>query len=229
LNDINVFQEMPPIIAQVPDWGQIFPGALRPDSDGILTTAPVCSTIDGMDKTPAPAAFAGLVQVYTGNGKGKTTAALGLALRAAGHGLKTYIGQFLKGQPTGEIESLRKLAPLVRLEQFGRKEFIRVTEGVADEDVDRARDGLRKCLKAMLSGEYRIVVMDEVNTAVHLKLLSEREVLEVLGKKPADVELVLTGRYAPEAVVEKADLVTEMKDIKHYGDRGVKAREGIEK
>jgi len=183
-----------------------------------------------MDKTRAStAAFTGLVQVYTGNGKGKTTAALGLALRAAGHGLKTYIGQFLKGQPTGEIEALRKLAPLVRLEQFGRKEFIRVTEGVADEDIDRARDGLGKCLKAMLSGEYRIVVMDEINTAVHLKLLSEREVLEVIEKKPAGVELVLTGRYAPEAFVEKADLVTEMKDIKHYGDRGVKAREGIEK
>jgi len=182
-----------------------------------------------MDRKQGSRSFEGRIQVYTGNGKGKTTAALGLAVRAAGHGMRTYIGQFLKGQPTGEIEALRKLAPLVTLEQFGRKEFIRVTEGVEDEDVDRARDGLRKCLKAMLSGEYRIVVMDEVNTAVHLKILPERDVLAVLEKRPADVELVLTGRYAPAAILDKADLVTEMKDIRHYGDGGLKAREGIEK
>ncbi len=182
-----------------------------------------------MDRKQGSGSFQGRIQVYTGNGKGKTTAALGLAVRAAGHGLRTYIGQFLKGQPTGEIEALRKLAPLVTLEQFGRREFIRVTEGVDDEDVDRARDGLRKCLEAMLSGEYRIVVMDEVNTAVHLKLLPERDVLNVLEKRPADVELVLTGRYAPAAILDKADLVTEMKDIRHYGDGGLKAREGIEK
>ncbi|MEN6311546.1 MAG: cob(I)yrinic acid a,c-diamide adenosyltransferase [Acidobacteriota bacterium] len=182
-----------------------------------------------MDRKQGSGSFQGRIQVYTGNGKGKTTAALGLAVRAAGHGMRTYIGQFLKGQPTGEIEALRKLAPLVTLEQFGRREFIRVTEGVDDEDVERARDGLRKCLEAMLSGEYRIVVMDEVNTAVHLKLLPERDVLDVLEKRPADVELVLTGRYAPAAILDKADLVTEMKDIRHYGDGGLKAREGIEK
>jgi len=182
-----------------------------------------------MDRASAAETFRGLVQVYTGNGKGKTTAALGLAVRAAGHGMRTYFGQFLKGRPTGEVEAAARLAPLIVIEQFGRKAFIRVAEGVADEDVERARSGLGKCLQAMLSGEYRIVVLDEVNTAVGLKVLDEREVLAVLDRKPPDVELVLTGRYAPPAFLERADLVTEMKDTKHYGDRGVRARKGIEK
>jgi cob(I)alamin adenosyltransferase len=182
-----------------------------------------------MEKEPGPKSFRGFVQVYTGNGKGKTTAALGLALRAAGHGLRTYVGQFLKGQPTGEIEAVKRLAPLIKIEQFGRTGFIRVTEGVEDEDIERARAGLKKCLEAMLSGEFRIVVLDEVNTAVYFKILGEQDVLELLAKKPADVEVILTGRYAPPAVLERADLVTEMREIKHYSDRGVKAREGIEK
>ena len=182
-----------------------------------------------MVQPSGPRAFEGLIQVYTGNGKGKTTAALGLALRAAGHGMRTYFGQFLKGLPTGELEAARKLSPLIRIEQFGRKGFIRVTDGPEDEDVDRARLGLRKCLEAMVSGEYTIVVLDEVNTAVHLKVLEEREVLDVLDRKPPNVEIVLTGRYAPSAFIDRADLVTEMRDIKHYGDRGVRARKGIEK
>jgi cob(I)alamin adenosyltransferase len=194
-----------------------------------LTTGPDCSTIDAVDAKPGPKSFQGHIQVYTGNGKGKTTAALGLAFRAAGHGLKTYFGQFLKGQPTGEIEAAKKLSPLIRIEQFGRKGFIRVTDGVDDEDVDRACLGLKKCLEAMLSGEFRIVVLDEVNTAVYFKILGEQDVLDFLGKKPADVEVILTGRYAPESFCEKADLVTEMKELKHYSDRGLKARDGIEK
>ena len=183
-----------------------------------------------MSETSKPAPFQGYVQVYTGNGKGKTTAAVGLALRAAGHGMRTYIGQFLKGRPTGELESARKLSPLIVIEQFGRKEFVHVGPGDPDdEDVARARAGLAKCRQAMLSGEFRIVVLDEVNTAVHFGIMAEQEVLDLLAKKPADVEVVLTGRYAPTSFLERADLVTEMKDIKHYYDRGFKAREGIEK
>lgn len=182
-----------------------------------------------MENGAGPKTFRGMIQVYTGNGKGKTTAALGLALRAAGHGLRTYIGQFLKGQPTGEIPASKKLAPLIRIEQFGRRGFLRVTDKPGDEDVNRARRGLRASLEAMLSGEFRIVVLDEINTAVHFKILEEQEVLDFLAKKPADIEVVLTGRYATPAILEKADLVTEMKDLKHYFDRGVKAREGIEK
>jgi cob(I)alamin adenosyltransferase len=182
-----------------------------------------------MEAKPGSKSFKGFIQVYTGNGKGKTTAALGLALRAAGHGMKTFIGQFLKGQPSGEIQASEKLAPLIQIEQFGRRGFIRVTDGPRDPDIDRARRGLRKCLEAMLSGEFRIIVLDEVNTAVHFKILAEEDVLDLLSRKPGDVEVVLTGRYATPAILEKADLVTEMKDLKHYSDRGVKAREGVEK
>ncbi|MBM3306636.1 MAG: cob(I)yrinic acid a,c-diamide adenosyltransferase, partial [Candidatus Aminicenantes bacterium] len=112
----------------------------------------------------------GYIQVYTGNGKGKTTAALGLALRAAGHGFKTFIGQFLKGRPSGEIEAAKRLSPLVRIEQFGREGFILVKDGPDDEDVTKARAGLARSLEAMLSGDYRIVVLDEINTAVHFGL-----------------------------------------------------------
>jgi len=171
----------------------------------------------------------GYVQVYTGNGKGKTTAAMGLSFRAAGRGFKTYIAQFLKAQPTGEIEAAKRLAPLIRIEQFGREGFITVKDGPGDEDISRARTGLTKALEAMLSGEYRIVILDEVNTAVHFKILPEQDVLDFIGRRPAAVELVLTGRYAPASFIDRADLVTEMKDIKHYFDKGIKAREGIER
>jgi len=171
----------------------------------------------------------GYVQVYTGNGKGKTTAALGLAFRAAGRGLRTYIAQFLKGQPSGELEAAKKLAPLIRIEQSGREGFITVKEGPDDEDISRARAGLARALEAMLSGEYRIVVLDEVNPAVHFGLLPEADVLDLIDRRPAPVELVLTGRYAPASFIERAGLVTEMTEIKHYFDRGVKSREGIEK
>jgi cob(I)alamin adenosyltransferase len=173
--------------------------------------------------------MAGYVQVYTGNGKGKTTAALGLALRAAGRGFRTYIAQFLKGQPTGELEAVKRLEPLIRVEQFGREGFITVKDGPDDEDLERARTGLARAREAMLSGEYRIVVLDEVNTAVHFKILPEADVLGFIDRRPKAVELVLTGRYAPQSFLARADLVTEMKEIKHYSDRGVRAREGIEK
>ena len=173
--------------------------------------------------------MSGYIHVYTGNGKGKTTAALGLALRAAGRGFRTYIAQFLKGQPTGEIEAAKRLDPFIRIEQFGREGFVTIKDGPGDEDIMRARAGLEKARKAMLSGEYRIVVLDEINTAVHFKILPERDVLDVLDEQPDGVEIVLTGRYAPDSFIARADLVTEMKDVKHYVDRGVKAREGIEK
>ena len=175
------------------------------------------------------AKFKGYIQVYTGNGKGKTTAALGLALRAAGHGLRTYIGQFLKGQAYGELAAVRKLKPLIIIGQFGRKGFVHVTENPDEEDIRRARAGLEKCRRAMLSGLYSIVVLDEINVALHFRLLEEKDVLGLLDQKPAEVELVLTGRYAPPSIVRRADLVTEMKDRKHYYARGVRARMGIEK
>jgi cob(I)alamin adenosyltransferase len=173
--------------------------------------------------------FKGYVQVYTGNGKGKTTAALGLALRAAGYGRRVYIGQFLKGQHYGELISVRKLAPLITIEQFGRKGFVHVTENPDDEDITRAKKGLQTCLKAMLSRKFSIIVLDEISVALHFHLLTEKEVLDVLAQKPEEVEVVLTGRYAPPSLIKRADLVTEMKEKKHYYAKGVRARLGIEK
>jgi len=173
--------------------------------------------------------FKGCIQVYTGGGKGKTTAALGLALRAAGRGLKVFLGQFLKGQAYGELISLKRLSPLVTVEQFGRKGFVHVTENPDDEDVSLARRGLERCIEAMTSGDYRIVILDEINVAVHFKLIGEDDLRAFLGRKPDDVEVVLTGRYAPSWLMEAADLVTEMVEIKHPYQKGVKGREGIEK
>ncbi len=173
--------------------------------------------------------FKGYIQVYTGNGKGKTTAALGLALRAAGYKHKVYIGQFLKGQEYGELLSVKKLSPYITIEQFGRKGFIHVTKDPDEEDIKRAKRGLKKCLEAMLSRKYRIIILDEINVAVDLNLITEEEVHEFLDKRPEDVEIILTGRYAPPSFLKRADLVTEMKEKKHYYKKGVKAREGIEK
>lgn len=171
----------------------------------------------------------GYIQVYTGNGKGKTTAALGLALRAAGHKQKVFIGQFLKGQLYGELLSAKSLSPYITIKQFGRKGFIHVTKDPDEEDIQKARKGLRQCRDAMLSLKYRIIILDEINVAVFFKLLTEKEVLAFLDEKPAAVEVILTGRYAPASFLKKADLVTEMKEKKHYYKKGVKAREGIEK
>ncbi|MBN1888971.1 MAG: cob(I)yrinic acid a,c-diamide adenosyltransferase [Thermoflexales bacterium] len=170
---------------------------------------------------------AGLVQVYTGDGKGKTTAALGLALRAAGHGLRTYIGQFLKGRDYGELESIQRLAPEVSLEQYGLNAWVHV-DHVTPEQTQAARAGLEKARQALLGGEYDIVVLDEVNVALYFGLLSEADVLALIDSKPVQVELVLTGRRAPQAILDRADLVTEMRELRHPYQRGIEARAGIE-
>lgn len=171
----------------------------------------------------------GYIQVYTGHGKGKTTAALGLALRAAGHGLHIYIAQFLKGQTYGELFSVKKLAPLIKIEQFGRRGFIHVTRNPDEEDIKRAKRGLKKCLEAMLSKKYQIIILDEINVAVYFNLLAEKEVHEFLDQKPLEVEIIMTGRFAPPSFVKRADLVTEMKEKKHYYKKGVRSRDGIER
>lgn len=169
----------------------------------------------------------GYVQVYTGDGKGKTTAALGLALRASGHGMHTYIGQFMKGQPYGELDALRD-HPHITIEQYGDVRCIR-REEVTPKHVAQARQGLERAREAMLSGKYDIVVLDEVNVTVWFGLLDVEEVLAFLDEKPEPVEVVLTGRRAPQELIERADLVTEMREVKHYYEQGVLAREGIER
>lgn len=169
----------------------------------------------------------GYVQIYTGDGKGKTTAALGLALRASGHGMCTYIGQFMKGQQYGELDALRD-HPCITIEQYGDPRCIR-REEVTPEHVAQAREGLERARAAMLSGEYDIVVLDEANVAIWFGLLEVKDVLAFLDQKPERVEVVLTGRRAPQELIDRADLVTEMREVKHYYVQGVMAREGIER
>jgi cob(I)alamin adenosyltransferase len=169
----------------------------------------------------------GYVQVYTGDGKGKTTAALGLALRASGRGLHTYIGQFMKGQRYGELQALHD-HPYITLEQYGEVHHI-YRDTLTHEDIARARQGLERALEAMLSSKYDIVVLDEVNVSIWFGLLETEDVLALLDQKPEHVEVVLTGRRAPQALIDRADLVTEMREVKHYYQQGVKARAGIER
>jgi cob(I)alamin adenosyltransferase len=170
----------------------------------------------------------GYVQVYTGNGKGKTTAAFGLAFRAMGRGLKTYIGQFMKGQSYGELESARMIAPYITIEQYGKDTFVHV-RGPSEEDIEMAHEGLARAREAMLSGEYDIIVLDEIVTSHFFHLISLEEMLEIIKSKPDGVEMILTGRYAPPELIAAADLVTEMVEVKHYFKRGVQARDGIER
>ena len=177
--------------------------------------------------TPQRLTLTGRVHVYTGCGKGKTTAALGQAVRAAGYRLRTYVGQFMKGRPYGELDALRRI-PLITIEQYGGTDCLR-REEVTAEDVARAQRGLGRALDAMRSGRYDLVVLDEVNVAVWFGLLDTANVLAFIDRRPEHVELILTGRYAPTEVVERADLVTDMREVKHYYREGVPARDGIER
>jgi len=169
----------------------------------------------------------GYIQVYTGNGKGKTTAALGLAIRAAGAGLKVFIAQFIKMGEYSEIKALKRFKDLILLEQFGSGRFIK--DKPSASDIEAARKGVEKIKAAFTSGQHNVVIMEEANVAVGLGLLSVEDILKIMDEKPEDVELVITGRGADSRIIEKADLVTEMKEIKHYFQKGVKARIGIEK
>ena len=169
----------------------------------------------------------GLVQVYTGTGKGKTSAAFGLVLRAAGRGLKVCIVQFIKGGfDYGELYIVDKL-PGVRLQAFGRGKFVSQLKPDED-DIRLAHEGLKAAEDALSSREYDVVVLDEVNVALDLGLIEARRVLQLIENKPAQTELVLTGRNAPKEIIEAADLVTNMVEIKHPYNIGFKARKGIE-
>ena len=168
----------------------------------------------------------GYVHVYTGKGKGKTTAALGLALRAAGAGLRVFIGQFVKARRCGEHDELERFGDCIRIEQYGRGPFIRGEPTAAD--IQAARQGLTQAEAALASGRYDLVILDEINVATSLGLLAVGDVLGLIRARPPHVELVLTGRGADAEVIQEADLVTEMLEVKHYGHQGVGARRGIE-
>ena len=169
----------------------------------------------------------GYIQVYTGNGKGKTTAALGLAIRAAGAGLKVFIAQFIKMGEYSEIKALKRFNDLITVEQFGTGRFIKGKPSASD--IEAARKGLERIKAVFSSNQHNVVIMEEANVAAKLGLLSIEDMLEIMVEKPKNVELVITGRGADSRIIEKADLVTEMKEVKHYFQKGVKARIGIEK
>ena len=169
----------------------------------------------------------GYIQIYTGDGKGKTTAAIGLAIRAAGYGMKTYIGQFMKGQHYGELTALRD-HPCITIEQYGDVECVH-REEITQKHIDQAQQGLKQARKAMHSHQYDIIILDEINVAVWFDLITTEDVIELLNERPKNVEFILTGRRAPEAFLEIADLVSDVKEIKHYYKQGVKARTGIER
>jgi cob(I)alamin adenosyltransferase len=169
----------------------------------------------------------GFIHVYTGDGKGKTTAALGLALRAAGAGLQVFIAQFLKQGDYSEIKALKRFGDLITVEQYGLGRFIR---GYPDpEDIAAARQGLDRVREIFSAGRHPVVILDEANVAAACGLFSPVDLLDLLSAKPEGVEVVLTGRNAAPEVMARADLVTEMKMVKHYYQQGVAARTGIEK
>ena len=169
----------------------------------------------------------GLVQIFTGDGKGKTSAAIGAVIRALGHGLRVYVAFFMKGDhPSGERNILSQL-PNVTMESFGAGGLVDPAN-IKPEEKEQAKRGLAAASKAMLSGNYDLVVLDELNLAVAWNLVELDEVLKLIGDKPEGVELILTGRRADSKLIKSADLVTEMLKIKHPYDNGVVAREGIE-
>ena len=168
-----------------------------------------------------------MIQVYTGDGKGKTTAALGQALRALGHGMKVYMIQFMKGRTYGELITADSHLPEFTIVMSGRDEFVK--KGEPEEiDVRMAREGFELAKQVVEKGEHQMLILDELNVAVDYGLLPLQEVLDFLGSCPRDMEIVCTGRYAPQELIDLADLVSEVREVKHHFQQGVKMRKGIE-
>jgi cob(I)alamin adenosyltransferase len=170
----------------------------------------------------------GFVQIYTGNGKGKSTAAIGQAVRSAGFGFKTYIAQFMKEYPYNELVSLKHLSEWITIEQFGGDEFVYKKELPGEDELANARRGLNTAKEKMLSGVYDLIILDEAIVTIYFRLIGTEDLVEFIKEKPENVELILTGRYCPEDLIELADLVTEMKEVKHYYQKGITSRKGIE-
>lgn len=168
-----------------------------------------------------------MIQVYTGDGKGKTTAALGQALRALGHGMKVYMIQFMKGRTYGELITADSCLPEFTIVMSGRDEFVK--KGEPEEiDVRMAREGFELAKQVVEEEKYHMLILDEINVAIDYGLLPLQEVLDFLRSCPRDMEIVCTGRYAPQELIDLADLVSEVKEVKHHYQQGVKMRKGIE-
>jgi cob(I)alamin adenosyltransferase len=168
----------------------------------------------------------GTVQIYTGNGKGKTTAALGAALRAVGHGKRVVMIQFLKGRLYGELAAADRIEGLT-MEQFGRDEFVD-PKNLAPVDVEFAQKGWARVQEIVRDEKLDMLILDEVNVAVSFGLIPLPEVIQLMKNKPPRLELILTGRYAPDEMIELADTVTEMREVRHHYQKGIRARKGIE-
>ncbi len=170
----------------------------------------------------------GYIHIYTGNGKGKTSAALGLAFRASGSGLRSIIIQFMKGLPTGELEAASKQGGLITIERYGSRRFCRPDDGSFEEHRKLTLEGYGRARQVIEEGPFDIIILDEIITAARFGLLSDDDVLALCDARHEETELVLTGRSASDALIRRADLVTEMKEIKHYYQAGVAPRKGIE-
>jgi len=169
----------------------------------------------------------GYVQVYTGDGKGKTTAAIGLAVRALGAGWRVFIAQFLKTGDYSEHKALARFSDLLTIKTYGRNVFIRGTP--EDEDIRLAQEAMQEIAASVASEQYRLVVLDEANVAIHYGLIRVEQILDLFDQSPKGIEFVITGRHAHPSLIARADLVTEMLEVKHYYQQGVKARVGVEK
>lgn len=170
----------------------------------------------------------GYIHIYTGNGKGKTTAALGQAVRAAGSRLKTFIMMFMKEYPYGEIRALEHLKEWISVERYGSDKFVYEKKQPGKKDIEIAQKALKRAEQVLHSGNYDIVILDEICVCAYFKLIQTKDLIPLLENKPDGVELILTGRYCPKEWIKRADLVTEMTEIKHYYQDGVVARKGIE-
>lgn len=169
----------------------------------------------------------GLVMVNTGDGKGKTTAAFGQALRAIGHGYRVCVIQFMKGRAYGEYQAAQKYLPNICVHLVGLDSFV-MRDNPAPVDIEMAKKGLLLAKDAIASGDYDVVILDEINVAVDFKLIALQDVIDLIKSKPEDMDLILTGRYAHPEILSLADTVTEMKEIKHHYAAGIKDRAGIE-
>ena len=180
-----------------------------------------------MNNKPKDAPHQGLVQVYTGDGKGKTSAALGLGLRAAGHGFEVYMIQFMKGQINyGELQAVKHI-PNFTIQQFGRPDFVDKSNP-DPEDIKLAQDALDHSRSIIEKKDVDFLILDEVNVAIDFGLITDKEVIALIQSRPPQMELILTGRYAPPSIIEIADLVSEVKEVKHPYQQGVAARKGVE-